>query len=412
MKHSSLLVWIATLLRATGSDAATTTSLSGVGTGNVVPVPQPTVEVEAAVASNKQVSTFQRRPSVDTGLRYSSSDWLVNFISTPTSFILRRIRNHVLANVIITCLVIYFYPKYPSLSIPMVGHTLLGSSLGLLLSYRTNSAYGRFWEARGHWTQTKATCRNLAATIVAHIYPHAPKSSKHFLELLSAFPLSLMHLSLGGAARLSDSVQAHIQLPQHAEEYYDAPSLPAIYLSLKLHECVHHMCTESRAPRSSLVEQVEALHLNEVTHMIDALMTHMSSCEKILRTPVPWTYSRHTSRFLTLWIGTLPFALVGTLSRGVTLAVVVAASYCMLGIEEIGHLIEQPFLGDPLSKEEQIFSVLDDEGEASALIKRGRKTQPYDIGIPVCSLAKQIRDEVDLIAKQAPKQKSWLGREE
>ena len=40
---------------------------------------------------------------------------------------------------------------------------------------------------------------------------------------------------------------------------------------------------------------------------------------------------------------------------------------------------------------EKLWLNLDEDGEVSALIKRGRTTKPYDIGIPVCSLAAQIR---------------------
>jgi putative membrane protein len=359
--------------------------------------PPPSVPPEpAAAVETPKVKVFTRRPSVDTGLRYSSNDWLKVALSTPTSFILRRIRFHLLFNVAVALAVVHFYPHYPMLSIPMVGHTLLGSSLGLLLSYRTNSAYARFWEARGYWTKAKATCRNLAINVRAHIEPHSPKSSAHFLELLAAFPSALMHLSLGGAARLPDHVQKLIPEPKDPDQFHDAPSLPAIYLCRQLHNTIHQATVESPSSNTDLVE---AAHLTAVSHLIDVLLDCMSSCEKILRTPVPWTYSRHTSRFLTLWMGSLPFALVGTLNPVLTIAVVAAASYCMLGIEEIGHLIEQPFLGDPLEGDDlQVWSIVDDDGEAAELVKRGRKTQPYDIGIPVCSLARQIRNEVKLIA--------------
>ena len=73
----------------------------------------------------------------------------------------------------------------------------------------------------------------------------------------------------------------------------------------------------------------------------------------------------------------------------------------MLGIEEISHLIEQPFLGDKLEGDDEVWGVIDADGEVATLIKRGRKTQPYDIGIPVCSLAAQIRDYVAYIAAQS-----------
>ena len=86
------------------------------------------------------------RPAVDNGLRYGSNDWLINFLTTPFSFILRRIAFHFLFNVGVAYTVAHYYENgYPQFSIPMVGHSLLASSLGLLLSYRTNSGYARFW---------------------------------------------------------------------------------------------------------------------------------------------------------------------------------------------------------------------------------------------------------------------------
>ena len=39
----------------------------------------------------------------------------------------------------------------------------------------------------------------------------------------------------------------------------------------------------------------------------------MSSCERIFNTPIPLAYSRHTSRFLVLYVSTLPLALVHAL---------------------------------------------------------------------------------------------------
>lgn len=186
--------------------------------------------IETIPESGAKKRVFTRRPSVDTGLRYSSSDWITALISTPTSYVLSRIRSHFWFNVAISIAVVYFYhyENNPHLAIPMTGHSLLGSSLGLLLSYRTNSAYARFWEARGHWTKTKATCRNLALTIQAHIAAHSPRASERFLELLAAYPLTLMHLCLGGAAQLSDEVQRYIPHPSDADQFYDSPALPAV----------------------------------------------------------------------------------------------------------------------------------------------------------------------------------------
>lgn len=351
------------------------------------------VVVAQVEPEEKREGIHWRRPSADSGIRYSSNDWLVNFITAPLSFTLRRIRFHLLSNIAVSCLAIHLHSKYADkVSIPMTGHSLLGSSLGLLLSYRTNSAYGRFWEARGYWTSTKAACRNLAVLMKTHVSVHSPKSSEKLLQQLTAFPGTLMFLCLGGAAKLPDYAQKH--LPDRSDGYMEAPSLPAILLLVELQKTLHECKQESKSSKSDLVE---AAHLTAAAHLLDKLMDNVANCEKILRTPVPWTYSRHTSRFLTLWLGTLPYALVGSMKPWLVIAIVIASSYCMLGIEEIAHMIEQPFLGDPLDGDEKVWSNLDEDGEASALIKRGRITQPYDIGIPVCSLAAQIRQEVQAL---------------
>lgn len=339
------------------------------------------------------VTPFKRRPSVDTGLRYSSNDWFTNFLSIPTSYIFRRIRYHWACNVAFAIVVTYYYhhKERKGLAIPMVGHSLLASSLGLLLSYRTSSAYGRFWEARGHWTKTKSACRNLACVISQAIQPQAPKAAARMMELLEVYPSTLMHLCLGGAARLSDDVQRMIPPPAIPDQFQEDFALPAMLLHIELHKTLHEACCESKTAKWHLMD---AVHLTEAQNLVTHLMDELSCCEKILRTPVPWTYSRHTSRFLTLYMGTLPFALVKNLSSVLTVLVVAVLGYCLFGIEEISHLIEQPFLGDP----DQVWSKVDAKGEAADLMIRGRKTEPYDIGIPVCRLAEQIKKEIRYIA--------------
>lgn len=338
----------------------------------------------------------QRRPLMDAGMRYSSNDWLINFLTTPTSFILRRIFFHLSFNVALAAAVAFFHDADSfDLSIPMTGHSLLASSLGLLLSYRTSSAYARFYEGRGHWAQIKATCRNLAILTQVSIKPKAPRSAKHFMDLLQAYPSTLMHCCLGGAAKLSDDAARLLPPQTEPEQYQIDYALPSILMCKALSETLHYACEE--CPESDTHLMISA-YIVEAGRLINSLMDSATSCEKILRTPVPWTYSRHTSRFLTLWMGTLPFALVGHFSKFLTVALVAAAAYCMFGIEEIAHLIEQPFLGDKLEGDNEVWGRIDDDGEVAALIKRGRMTQLYDIGIPVCTLALQIRDYIQFIA--------------
>uniref|UniRef100_A0A7S0BDE5 Bestrophin homolog n=1 Tax=Rhodosorus marinus TaxID=101924 RepID=A0A7S0BDE5_9RHOD len=75
---------------------------------------------------------------------------------------------------------------------------------------------------------------------------------------------------------------------------------------------------------------------------VAALMDVMGACERIVKTPVPLAYSRHTSRFLSLYALTLPFILVD--KEGLkTILGVAMITWALFAIEEIAHMIEDPF---------------------------------------------------------------------
>ena len=68
----------------------------------------------------------------------------------------------------------------------------------------------------------------------------------------------------------------------------------------------------------------------QLTRMTDVV----GMCEKILKTPIPTKFTRHTSRFVTLWLWFLPFALWPQCGMGTTPAVLLL-TYGLLGLEDI-----------------------------------------------------------------------------
>lgn len=75
---------------------------------------------------------------------------------------------------------------------------------------------------------------------------------------------------------------------------------------------------------------------------IGDLINYVGMCERILLTPVPVSYSRHTSRFLSLYCLTLPVVLVPQL-QFFTAPTIAMVCWGLFSIEEIGHFIEEPF---------------------------------------------------------------------
>ena len=73
------------------------------------------------------------------------------------------------------------------------------------------------------------------------------------------------------------------------------------------------------------------------------LRATISHAERIVQTPVPLHYARHTSRFLSVWCFTLPLCLAPMVPPAVLPPVVALVSWALLGLREIGLLIEDPF---------------------------------------------------------------------
>jgi len=217
-------------------------------------------------------------------------------------------------------------------------HSLLGGALSLLLVFRTNSAYNRFWEARRIWESIVNRCRDLAR--FAHAYKHeiSPVRVTRLANLMCAYPVALRR-HLVGASRYHPALQPD-PLP---------PLSPAMVRALRgssnrpLFLC-KRMTAELRAvPESGLLfssrERLLALSL------VNQLSSYIGACERLLQTPVPLNYARHTSRFLTLWCFTLPLSLVGSMGFGVV-PVTAFVTWCLFGIQEIGLFIEHCALDD------------------------------------------------------------------
>lgn len=211
---------------------------------------------------------------------------------------------------------------------PLVVHGFVGTALGLLLVFRTNQSYDRWWEGRKLWGAMVNTCRNLARSSSVHLATQ-PEVLTRVLQLTQAFPEASMQGLRGepwSPTKLHPDDAAAVALRNHA------PTAICQRISW-------HLDNERKAGRLTDI----------VFAMIDAnnqqLVDVIGACERIHKTPLPFAYVVHLRRALVLYCATLPVGLVeafGWASIGVTFAV----TYILLGIEEIGVEIEDPFEGD------------------------------------------------------------------
>ena len=91
----------------------------------------------------------------------------------------------------------------------------------------------------------------------------------------------------------------------------------------------------------------------QIDNNVEQLLQRLANAERIKGTPVPLSYSRHQSRFFSVYAFTLPFALCSQerMSLWLLPLTVAVVSWVLFATEEIGHIIEDPFgrglTGDP-----------------------------------------------------------------
>eukprot|EP00466_Bigelowiella_natans_P019562 jgi/Bigna1/144459/aug1.87_g19167 len=312
-----------------------------------------TDEVARPMKSSGLISSLRgllSRPqkNINKGVRYTSDDWFRNLRSLPASSILRRIRGHLSFNILLAIGGCVWHTLHPEIfpNIGVTGHSLSGAALSLLLVFRTNSAYDRFWEARKKLGSVVDNCRGLARIAPTALPPYA---ATEFGRMTIAFPYMLrQHLTGNGNLKVKDYSDANDVLPffneiqlKEIESYFSKPFACLSIMNQILASEQARYPDEREDGALKLLPERQILQED-----VNNLVAQTGACERILGCPVPLSYSRHLSRYLTLWSATLPFVLVPMLNWW-SVPAIAAVCWSLFSIEEIGHMIEEPFAGLP-----------------------------------------------------------------
>jgi putative membrane protein len=222
------------------------------------------------------------------------------------------------------------------IKLPSIAHTLLGVALGLLLVFRTNASYDRFWEGRRLFGSIINRSRDIirqSAILIEGDGEEVAASRRAIRRYVNMF-YGLLRQYLRGERNL-DEVGVELTAEERAalEPAAVRPNLAVLWLT-------EEIVKNARAGR--LTEQRLQLMDANVTAFVD----YWGGAERIMKTPVPFAYAQHIKSFLTLFCFTAPWAMVESMKWYTPIAAGVLA-YGMFGIDEIGVEIEDPFGDDP-----------------------------------------------------------------
>jgi ion channel-forming bestrophin family protein len=250
--------------------------------------------------------------------------------------VIPKIMPQVLASGVFGIFISLLYYLGLPVSLPILSALVPSIVLGLLLVFRTNTAYDRFWEGRKYWANLVINVRNLARQIWVVIEEQGQKDREHkvaALRLIVAFTIATkLYLR-------EEPINIELQGLMSPSEYFvlqsrrTPPLEIAFWVSDFLQKEYRRQC-------------VSPVQVTALQHLVDNIIDAFSNCERILQTPMPLPYAIHLKQLLLIYCLSLPFQLVKDLNWATGL-VVALISFTLFGIEQIGIQIENPFARAP-----------------------------------------------------------------
>ncbi|MEH2111104.1 bestrophin family protein [Nostoc sp.] len=257
--------------------------------------------------------------------------WLGRVLQLKGS-VMKAIYRHILWCGAFGFLISLLYHFDKPVSQPILGSVIPSIVLGLLLVFRTNTAYERFWEGRKCWGSIVNNVRNLARQIwvsVDEISPEDKENKITALNLLAAFAVTTK-LHLRGEAVNSELEDLMPSTKYRKLKIMNNPPIEvAFWIGDYLQQQYNRNCLNS-------------YQLTSMQELLNNLVDNLGACERILKTPMPLAYAIHLKQLLILYCFLLPFQIVESLGwwTGLISALV---GFTVFGIEAIGLEIENPF---------------------------------------------------------------------
>lgn len=245
---------------------------------------------------------------------YDPKNWIRILLDFPRSPVFRTLSLDVLAAGVWAALVVWVETDVIRVAVPLGPSflSILGIILGLLLVFRTNTSYDRWWEGRRLWGQLVNISRGLAHQLDAQLPKDAPQRVEYG-DLLELFPVTLA---------------AHLRRPRGAPGDH-VPNRVVQSMSRALHRDV----AAGVLPRETIIS---------LTPVLLAFDDITGACERIRNTPIPFSYSSYVKQFVLLYALIMPFGLVKEFGYGTVIACMFTF-FATMGLELLATEIEEPF---------------------------------------------------------------------
>jgi len=262
-------------------------------------------------------------------IKYNPKTWFKHIVSFNQSDTLSKLWKELIAIGLLTLGIAHLEVKYVENTEPfdslMQVYSLVGFALSLLLVFRTNTAYDRWWEGRKKWGELVNNTRNLSLKI--NTVCTNKEDRKYFKRMISNYPFAMKeHLRSGVDLSQLDLTE------KEREEISNYEHKPNFILK-RIYERLEGLKKDGALSEEGYI--VVDTNMKTFSDIIGA-------CERIKNTPIPYSYSIFFKKFIFIYVTTLPLAFVNSFGYYSSL-VSIFVFYILVSMEILAEEIEDPF---------------------------------------------------------------------
>ncbi len=262
---------------------------------------------------------------------------VTNSFRTPFLMLLQRLRWYLLPIVayvsVVSWLDIQFHLEEYNFPVSLVA--VFGTVIGLVLAFRTNSSYGRWWEARTIWGAIVNDSRSWTRQLLE--FTKASSSTDQAVKSMAYRQIAWCY-ALARSLRGQDPAQDLDGILDRAEieSYQGSLNVPN---DLLLQQAVE-------LKRLYNEGHLELFQWVELERTMVRLTNSMGGCERIKNTPFPLSYSRFIDVSIYVFVFFMPFGLFNVPAVALIVTSLVL-SLAFLSIEQVAIFLEDPFDNNP-----------------------------------------------------------------
>ena len=225
-------------------------------------------------------------------------------------------------------LVITYFPYKENLKDLIAIYSLIGFVISLLLVFRTNTGYDRWWEGRKQWGMLVNNSRNLAIKLASIL---KDKDDRYYFDRMIPNFVFAMKEHLRDGVDLDELNLTNEEL----SKVNTIGHIPNELVSMMYKRIIALM-------KAGKITQEEFIVIDK---NLNALLDILGACERIKNTPIPYSYSLFIKKFIFIYVTTIPLAFIPTFGYFSAL-IATFIFYILVSMEVLAEEIEDPFGDD------------------------------------------------------------------